>query len=489
MDGEKSVKVAFELGEFLYNKGIDFDFMDYESVARAEVVKNELHVAGEKYKVLIIPSMKAIRFSTMQKAVAFFRSGGIVVNAGALPQASERIGSHDTELDAMITALFGKSAEDSIPSGTIKLSKNNGKALCTIDYKEIESVINDAFPRDFKFLSNSSEKIFPRVMHRKIGTRDLYAVYNVEKGTNCFFRTKGKVELWDPFTSKTFPLFQTKQTNDGTIIKMPLEQKQIQLIVFNPDENAVQIDSTNLDEILTIEEIGHNLNVSGNANSAGEKVAIIKTSTKNDTLKGIAAEPQPSIALDGEWEFEVKPILDNRWGDYHWPSTNEFIGPEIRRTKYADETEKSFGWEKTDFDDSGWPIVSNGFGPVFYQLGPLPDDVDINQISRKFSGLSKIASSDSLLIDNKYYHWQLYQISWRFGVENDPGHQGYHGLKEEMYDEFIRLGKKDATWTSTFYKKEDAGSNYLLFTTVFAPDAGKYQLQTGELKPRCILDK
>ncbi len=317
MDGEKSVKVAFELGEFLYNKGIDFDFMDYESVARAEVVKNELHVAGEKYKVLIIPSMKAIRFSTMQKAVAFFRSGGIVVNAGALPQASERIGSHDTELDAMITALFGKSAEDSIPSGTIKLSKNNGKALCTIDYKEIESVINDAFPRDFKFLSNSSEKIFPRVMHRKIGTRDLYAVYNVEKGTNCFFRTKGKVELWDPFTSKTFPLFQTKQTNDGTIIKMPLEQKQIQLIVFNPDENAVQIDSTNLDEILTIEEIGHNLNVSGNANSAGEKVAIIKTSTKNDTLKGIAAEPQPSIALDGEWEFEVKPILDNRWGDYH----------------------------------------------------------------------------------------------------------------------------------------------------------------------------
>jgi hypothetical protein len=58
-----------------------------------------------------------------------------------------------------------------------------------------------------------------------------------------------------------------------------------------------------------------------------------------------------------------------------------------------------------------------------------------------------------------------------------------------MYDEFIRLGKKDATWTSTFYKKEDAGSNYLLFTTVFAPDAGKYQLQTGELKPRCILDK
>ena len=38
------------------------------------------------------------------------------------------------------------------------------------------------------------------------------------------------------------------------------------------------------------------------------------------------------------------------------------------------------------------------------------------------------------------YDWQPYAFSWRWGVEGDFGHQGWHGLKAEMYDDFIRLG-------------------------------------------------
>ena len=82
MDGEKSVNLAFETGELLYDKGVDFDFIDFESLARSEVKNGELNVSDERYKVLIIPSMKAIRYTSLKKIEEFRNAGGIVVNIG-----------------------------------------------------------------------------------------------------------------------------------------------------------------------------------------------------------------------------------------------------------------------------------------------------------------------------------------------------------------------------------------------------------------------
>ena len=106
MDGEEAVKTAFSTGEALYAKSIDFDFMDFESLARAKVVGKELHVSGEVYRVLILPAMKAVRHSTLQKALEFHRAGGIVVAPGALPEASDRIGRDDPEVAAMVREIF-----------------------------------------------------------------------------------------------------------------------------------------------------------------------------------------------------------------------------------------------------------------------------------------------------------------------------------------------------------------------------------------------
>jgi hypothetical protein len=44
-------------------------------------------------------------------------------------------------------------------------------------------------------------------------------------------------------------------------------------------------------------------------------------------------------------------------------------------------------------------------------------------------------------IGGERYTWAPYAFSWRWGVEGDPGHQGWHGLKENVSDDFIRLGK------------------------------------------------
>ncbi len=71
-----------------------------------------------------------------------------------------------------------------------------------------------------------------------------------------------------------------------------------------------------------------------------------------------------SKPLSGEWDFEVQPVLDNRWGDFHWPPTSTLIGPEVRR----------FAYTETAFRPCGCPgdTVSCSFGPQFWKLGPLP---------------------------------------------------------------------------------------------------------------------
>ena len=199
MDGPEAVQTAFATGEQLYSRGVDFDFMDFESLDRAEIVGGELHVAGEVYRMLVLPAMKAIRHSTLQKAVAFRRAGGVVVAVGALPEASDRIGREDPEVAAMAREI---------------------------------GLTDDLFAR----LPGRDYEGPGQVQHRKIGQLDLYAIYGAPKDAEATFRVTGKVELWDPWTGTSRPLAFTSQDADVTTLKLPLTEKEIQLIVFSPGQ-------------------------------------------------------------------------------------------------------------------------------------------------------------------------------------------------------------------------------------------------------------
>ena len=62
--------------------------------------------------MLVLPAMSAVRHSTMQKALEFHRHGGMVIAVGAVPEASERVGRDDPELDAMVREVFGVTASE-----------------------------------------------------------------------------------------------------------------------------------------------------------------------------------------------------------------------------------------------------------------------------------------------------------------------------------------------------------------------------------------
>ena len=416
---QTAVQKAFSLGEYLYREGVDFDFMDYESLAKASIKNSKIHISGEEFKVLIIPSMKAIRHSSLKKALQFKQNGGIVINLGELPEATEKKGLNDPEVRSLLNKLFGPDSKNAF------VAKEN---------QEVLDILDTNLTRDFRILSQQPQKDMPYIMHRKLGNKDLYAVYNVPSGTECFFRATGGIELWDPWTGKTKEITASKTTDKGTIIQMPME-KDLHLFVFDPAKKAI-----------------------------------------------IAEVPQTSVSktilIDGEWSFDLKPSLNNKFGDFHWPATDELLGAYIYKARYNQVSSETADWQSPSFDDSGWKSQTFTYGTKFMILEATPE------LSEKELLTHLPYQSNRVQIDNKKYAWKPYEYSWRWGVENDYGHQG---LKATVHDDFIRMGKLEKEFRETVRVEDPNGNkNYYLYSNVLAPETGNYQLIFGELKPADI---
>ncbi|MCX7044791.1 MAG: glycosyl hydrolase [Candidatus Sumerlaeota bacterium] len=495
MGGKEAVEAAFGVARQIFPNGIDLDFMDFESLARARIKDKELQVAGEAYRVLVLPAMKALRFSTLQKALEFYRGGGGVIAIGALPQASERAGSNDAELDAMVKEIFGSTAREAGAAAANKVQRNGagGWSGWAQTPQQVEEMIRDAFIVDFEFFPasaaddpKSKKTAGPQILHRKVGPRDVYMILGAPKDSVCSFRASGKVELWDPWTGKTKPLYHFARTKEGTRVWMPLEAIEPQLIVFSPGESALSIAGTTLDEILSVQEKDGKLTAQGLCDSGGRKLANFIRDGKAITLSGSAPEPLPALALDGTWEFEMKPCLDNRWGDYRWPPAPTLIGPEARQLLFAQETSTNPGWQSPETDDSKWMRMTYSYGLYFWKLGPLPDGANTREFEEKIAALKQVNSKEAVEIAGKKFSWQPYQFSWCEGVEGDPGHQGYHGLKEEVSDEFIALGARRFSGTGSSYEKEKEGSIYYLWTSVQSLKEQQARALVGGLRPASV---
>ena len=515
MGGPEATNAAFGLGATLSQQGIDFDFMDFQSLARAQIRDRQLQVSGESYRVLVLPAMAAVRWSTIEQALAFYRAGGMVIATGALPEASDRAGRDDPQLDAAVKELFGLTAREAKEGKAAAPQKNaaggigaaflGGAATAAAKAPRaakaakagapaapsapVVQLINTSIPRDF----------IPdapcRVLHRKVGPRDVFMVMDAPKNSECFFRAKGKVELWDPWTGKTSPILTLRPDGEGTRVRLPLEEYEARLIVFTPGDPGAGVEKTDLDEVIAVEAAPGGVTVRGFAAAAGKKCATVRLGDKTVELAGEAAAPLPAIAVEGPWEFEFKPTLDNRWGDYRMPATPGFIGAEARQFRYAEETESGAKWHAADFDDSKWPSTTCGFGPRFWRLGPVPAGAEVPE--------PKLAALEAVYpparVEGKFA-WTPYEYSLRFGIEGDPGAQdGHHGLKKHVTDYFILLGSgkeprgngmpEEGSYWAAMKKANDAGDstvvNYL-WTTVTAPKEMNARAIVGANPPQAV---
>ena len=400
----------FQTAQALFNKGMDFDFIDYQSLRRSDIQGGKINVSGEGYRVLVIEDMPSLHHSSLEKALEHFRDGGIVVATGQLTGTTTLNGANDPTVDAMIAEMFGISAAQQKAGAMPKEQKNaaGGIAIYT-DKDNIYNELAAVTTPDFRAGAGQG-----KVMHRRIGSRDLYMVLNVEPGTEMFFRSTGRAEAWDAFSGEIRPLPVSSQDENGTIIISEADQARSTLIVFTPGEEPVFRAPDTPTSLVTVN----------------------------------------SVPVDGEWEIEYVPTLDNRFGDFRLPALpNEVIGPEARTFAVMDSRKAPKGWNQPGFDYGEWESRIYGYGlqAQVCKAGPTAD-------------FGKFAA-DALAND---VDWEPYEFSWQFGVWDNPGSQGYHGLKGRVSDGFYIMG-------------EDG--HYAFDTQVYAPVAGLYRIEVEATRP------
>ena len=99
-----------------------------------------MQVAGESFRVLIVPEMETMRSTSIEKAVAFQKAGGTVIWVNRLPNATEQGEADETMLRLV--------AEQIVTPASLVLSE-----------------VNQTTKRDFAIVEGKIDE--PNVMHRK----------------------------------------------------------------------------------------------------------------------------------------------------------------------------------------------------------------------------------------------------------------------------------------------------------------------------------
>ncbi|MDR0844318.1 MAG: hypothetical protein LBN71_03790, partial [Tannerella sp.] len=400
---EATEKEMFDLAMKLSNAGLDYDFINYQSLQKATAGKGELSVSGERYKILILTDIQAMHHASLQKAQAHYRAGGIVLATGRLPRATTLAGEDDEAVNAIIRELFGlTAAEASAGKSAGKQTNAAGGVGLYLPKEAVIGQIQSLVTPDFKPAAGVG-----KVLHRRAGQRDVYMVMDVPKGSECFFRTTGKVELWDASTGTTTPYPVVRRTDEGTWLKLEKEPSNSYLFVFSPGAPVME-----------------------DANRRQPQVTA-------------------QARVEGEWETELLPTMNNKWGDFRLPASDGFIAAEARSFRHQPAGPADKDWMQPGFDDSAWPESVYGFGPQMQAF--FYDDF------KSGTALSE----------------ELTEFSWQYGVWDNPGSQGWHGLKGKVDDGFLIL---------------DRGSDAQVYRTeAYVPVRGDYRVETSGVPPGWIL--
>lgn len=432
---DESEAHAFGLGHAIMDAGLDFDFVDFESIERAEAGREDgagaglLKVAGEAYRVLLLPAMSSVRYSTLVKAREFCRAGGMVIAFGVLPRASERAGSEDAELDDLVREIFGPDAGRGTESDvTAQRHAGGGTAVFVrARYADVVDAIRRTIDTDVRIESGPLH-----VVHRRDGARDVYFVVNPgesDVSTGLSLRAAGAAEEWDAWTGKVTPAAATPDGRGHTSVHVTLRPGEARVVVVDRERAAAD--------------------------------GPVSQETRTPGLPG----RERVIEVDGAWGFRLSPTMDNRYGDFRLPVQGRFIGAEARRFKFSEESRAGEvpEWFSPTTDDHAWRLVTYSFGQRLWRLGPVEPGADFEALESELRGLTSVDPSLAVRVGGREYRWEPYEFSLRWGVEKDPFLQdwgaGPHGLKGNVPDDYIDVhcetpGARWYLWTSV-----EAGSS------------------------------
>jgi len=416
--GEAATAAYWGVSNALTRANRGFDTIDDESIRRAAVADGALHVAGEQYRVVILPSITTIARQTLRQLVALAESGGTVIIQGPQPVATAEGGKGDPLLGPLWARLL-----------------RAGAAAATEPTDAI-AAIDELFPPDVQGPV--------QYIHRRIDGRDVYFIASGGRAsTDLVFRTVGRPTVWDPWDGSQRPATLWRPDDAGTWVRVAYDSSPGLFVVFEPGElTGPSVVDANLVEITAVHDRELGVGVEGLVEGEQARVTVRRgDEVLHGTASAVAA--LPTIELEGPFEYSLHRTLDNRHGDFDWPPTDGLLPVECRVFRYAEEGEvggSDLGWHAADFDDSDWQRAAYTFGPRFMAIGPFAGST-FDEALPPENGVDLGASYDG---GGGSVSWREVWYSDRFGIERDPAYGRMLGPKGRILDDFIDLGARDA---------------------------------------------
>ncbi|MBM3335738.1 hypothetical protein FJY63_13855, partial [Candidatus Sumerlaeota bacterium] len=197
-------RIYRQVSDALFLNRRDFTFVDAETLAGGKVEGGALKWRDLSWPVVILPCVDTLPLKAWQNLAEFWRSGGVVVDVGALPANSESE-FPSPAVQALAREMFG---EGGLDEARFQTSARGGIAvyLRERDGAKLPALLNALIEPDVKVAPEDSPL---RVTHRRKDGHEIFFVIN-DSATpwegEVSLSAGGKGERYDPATGAIVPL-------------------------------------------------------------------------------------------------------------------------------------------------------------------------------------------------------------------------------------------------------------------------------------------
>ncbi|NLZ07687.1 MAG: hypothetical protein GXY19_21150 [Phycisphaerae bacterium] len=209
-----------DVGETLIAAGRDYTFLHPDVLdERCTIEGNELLLRNKihpgRFKVLVLPGHKTIRWSNLRKIKAFHDADGKVIATGELPSKSAEFG-HDADVAGAIATMFAKKPD----AATLRERLDNALAVYDVEYEGARA---------------------PRYIHKVKDGVHVYLFANIDPtalDTHVILRGRLELEAWDPHTGNVQPAQYTHEIEgDCTVTRVRLTLPPVRSLFFLGRQN------------------------------------------------------------------------------------------------------------------------------------------------------------------------------------------------------------------------------------------------------------
>ena len=440
--GRRVDQATREIAESLYKTGTDLVIADPESLENGSIGDGKLAISGMQIPVLVLPPMTTMDRSTLAAARELYDAGGVVIAVGRLP---DDVVDLDTDLVDTLEPIFG---DDAVPGAEIDAtaiveSSGSGIGILAPIDADLSGLLDGVIDRDVRAGSGIYHA------HRRIGDHDVYLLFNVRDSSRTVevsLRTDGHPERWDAITGEIESIYEYN-IDDGIELTLDMPPHGFDVVVVGPGDGP-RVSESSCSRIDAIEKRGDAVTVRGTTHSEhpaaaipGDQVPVVGETT--------ASVPSPIDLSDG-WTFELEPTLDNQWGDFRYPPSEELIGVEVRSFRYRQERAtddgRNHGWHRPDVREDGWEDTEVTYGPRCWR-----------RVTTEVVPSTPEESTDG---------WEPYEFSTTVGK---PGTHPYLIGYTSVVSDHVLVSPE----------AEDAQDKTYFWTTVHAPESGLAAIQYG----------